>query len=237
MGTLHEIYQLRPKALSDGAILPVKKKKRRLFLEQYAGKSDSKKEEWGLFSNTFAINSAEGKVHRIAIYSSTRILDFGESGIYIAIQSGSKYGFDSTFEEKLQSLAPFLEDALFYVIWDNIRTRFEVKDGTLSFQKEKDFDQWDYSFEKYLTSNYVQYPQIVADFYVDQIIEMKLRLEDLVANDEDPRLYYDVEEYEEVLNNLNSYEAYIPVKVLNDLKGWLKEQFILQKDWEEKYYD
>ena len=58
---------------------------------------------------------------------------------------------------------------------------------------------------------------------------MKLRLEDLVVNDEDPRLCYDVEEYEEVLNNLNSYEAYIPLEELKDLKYWLKKQFILQK--------
>lgn len=99
-----------------------------------------------------------------------------------------------------------------------------------------DFDKWDYRFDKYILSNFSDSPQIIADYYTDQVIELKLSLEDMIANDDDPGIYYEVEEYEDLLNKIVEYSEYIPTDELNTIKDWLKEKIVFQKDWENKYY-
>lgn len=95
-----------------------------------------------------------------------------------------------------------------------------------------DFDKWDYRFDKYILSNFSDSPQIIADYYTDQVIELKLSLKDMIANDDDPGIYYEVEEYEDLLNKIVEYSEYIPTDELNTIKDWLKEKIVFQKDWE-----
>lgn len=145
-------------------------------------------------------------------------------------------GFNDPFIKGIESAAPFIEDTLFFVIYDESISRFEILNGKLQIEVTNDFDKWDYRFDKYILSNFSDSPQIIADYYIDTVIELKLALEDLIANDDDPGIYYEVEEYEDLLNKIVEYNEYIPTYELNTIKDWLKEKIVFQKDWENKYY-
>lgn len=222
MGTLHEVYQLQPKVITDGAILPLKKNARDFFLKNYPKKNDS----WWLFSNTFAIDSPDGKVQRIAMYSGDRVIDFCEPSIYIAIQSGSKYGFCDTFEQHLKRLSPLLEDALFYVIWDNLMTKFEIRDDALTIHKAKNFNHWNYNFIEYLKDAYKQYPQILAQYYVDEIIELQIFYEDLLTHNDNVHDCFDEEDCEAYLSKIKYAKKYLFSEKTIELENWLKKKLV-----------
>jgi hypothetical protein len=224
MGTLHEVYQVKPKVINSGAILPVRKDKEHLFHEKYIGSRTDCSDGYGIFSNTFVTKSDNGKIMRCAIYANERIIDFGTPGLFVAIQDGSKYGFGSDFNEFLSNLSPYLEDALFYIIWDNLISRYEITEGKLYFRTSNDFDLWNYIFEEYLIAEYTDNPQIIADFHVDITHEMIARHNERIKFGEDPREFYDPEEYEDLLHKINNYKKEISTEEFKKLEGWLKHQ-------------
>lgn len=237
MGTLHKVYQLKPKVIVDGAILLVKKDKEKSFLEKFPSSKPKEEDEWSIFSNTFVKRSNDGKVQRYAIYGSDRVIDFKESGIYLSIQSGSKYGFGNDFIEGIKNISPYLENTLFYVIYDHLISRFEIENGVLTLNSAKNFDEWNYRFEEYLACNYIQSPQTLADFYVDQIIESMMHQDEMIKKGNDPGSYFEIEEYEELLGKIWTYEKYIPLEIMKKLEPWLKERIIFQKIWDDEHYD
>lgn len=234
MGTLHEVYQLKPKALSSSAILKIRKNCEDAFMKSF--KLSNTVKEKGIFSDTFMSISDDGKVQRLAIYSPERKIDFKQPGIYLSIQSDGKWGFNSEFEEGIESVAPFLKDSLFFVIYDTQITRYEIISGKLNIDVRNDLDKWDYSFNKYILANYGDSPQILADYYLDKAAELKVYLEDMIANDSDPGDYYEVEEYEELLDTIIKFSEYIPEKELVSIKEWFKEKIAFQKAWEDQHY-
>lgn len=234
MGTLHEVYQLKPKALSSSAILKVRKNCEDAFLKRF--KLSNTIEEKGIFSDTFMSISDDGKVQRLAIYSPERKIDFKEPGIYLSIQSDGKWGFNSDFEKGIERAAPFLEDSLFFIVYDTQVTRYEIVCGKLNIDVRNDLDKWDYSFDKYILSNYTDSPQIIADYYIDKAAELKVFLEDMIANDSDPGDYYEVEEYEDLLDIIARFSEYIPEKEYLSIKDWFKEKIAFQKAWEDQHY-
>jgi hypothetical protein len=236
MGTLHEIYQLKPRVITQSAILIIKKDMETSFLEKFPPNKSEEVNEWGIFSNTFVKKSNDGKVERHAMYACDRIIDFKAPGIYLTIQSGSKYGFNDGFIQGVKSIAPYLENTLFYVIWDRLISRFEIKNGVFSLQEAKNFNDWDYSFDKYLISNYIKFPQFIADFFVDQIVEMKLHYDDMIKEGDDPGILYETEEYEELLNKIRTYKKNISIEKMKNIESWLKEKLILQRIWEDQEY-
>lgn len=235
MGTLNEVYQLKPITLSASAVLKVKKNCEESFLKQF-NLGEIGPVIKGLFSDTFVCKSDDGKVERIAIYSPERILDLEEPGIYLSIQSDGKWGFNDAFIEGVERATPYLEDSLFFVIYDTRISRFTITNGKLHIEVTTDFDQYDHAFNKYILFHYENSPQLIADYYKDEVIELKMFLEELADNDNDPRSYYELEEYEELLNKVISYSTYIPTKDLKQMKDWIEEQITLQKDWEDQYY-
>ena len=235
MGTLNEVYQLKPITLSASAVLKVKKNCEESFLKQFDLKEIGP-EVKGLFSDTFVCRSDDGKVERIAIYSPERLLDLQDPGIYLSIQSDGKWGFSDAFIEGIERTAPYLEDSLFFVIYDTRISCFNITNGELSIEETTDFDQWDYAFDKYVLDHYKDSPQLIANYYTDVVIELKLFLEDLVANDNDPGTYFELEEYEELLDKIVRYREYISTEKFKVIKDWLEEKIAFQKDWEEQYY-
>ncbi|WP_343606416.1 hypothetical protein [Fluviicola sp.] len=235
MGTLNEVYQLKPIVLSASAILKVKKNCEDSFLKSFDLTNTVAKEK-GIFSDTFLYIADEGKVERLAIYSPERIIDFKETGMYLSIQSDGKWGFNDAFVEGVENAAPFLNDALFFVIYDDRISRFEISNGKLNLEVTYGFDKWDYAFDKYILSNYSDSPQIIADYYMDQVIELKLFLEDLAANDEDPGKWCEVEEYEDLFSKITEFSEYISTEELNNTMDWLNEKIAFQKKWEDQYY-
>ena len=234
MGTLHEVYQLKPKALSCSAILKIRKNCEDAFLKSF--KLSNTVKEKGIFSDTFMYISDDGKVERLAIYSPERKIDFKEPGIYLSIQSDGKRGFNSEFEGGIHSAAPFLEDSLFFVIYDTQITQYEIISGELKAEVSNNLDKWDYSFDKYILSNYLDSPQIIADYYIDKAAELKIYLEDMIANNSNPGDYYEVEEYEELLDTIIRFGEYVSEKELGNIKEWFKEKIAFQKAWEDEHY-
>ncbi|GAA3629528.1 hypothetical protein [Flavivirga jejuensis] len=235
MGSLNEVYQLKPITLSASAVLKVKKNCEESFLKRF-DLEEIGSEVKGFFSDTFVYKSDDGKVERMAIYSAERLLDLQEPGIYLSIQSDGKWGFNDAFIKGIERTSPYLEDTLFFVIYDTRISRFNITNGKLHIKETTDFDQWDHAFDKYVLYHYKESPQLIADYYKDEVIEMRLFLEELVDNDDDPRSYYELEEYEELLNKIIRFGKYIPMEELKIMKDWLQEQIVLQKKWEENYY-
>ncbi len=224
MGTLHEVYQLKPRVINPGAILKVCKDKENLFLEKHPINKNIYNKSQGFSSDTFITNSNDGKVERVAMYATERIIDFEEPGIYISIQDGSKYGFVN-FENFLTDLTPYLDDALFYVIWDFIISRYEIKNRKLYFKSTEDFALWDYNFEKYVLANYASSKQLIAEFYIEKTNEMILRHVEMIKNGENPKeWYHEMEDYEDLLNKLYHYKERIPTVKFQELEDWLKVQ-------------
>lgn len=190
----------------------------------------------GIFSDTFLYVSDDGKVDRLAIYSPDRVLDLQVPGVYLSIQSDGKWGFNDPFIQGIETAAPFLEDALFFVIYDVQVSRFEILNGKLHVEVTQDFDQWDCVFDKYVVAHCRDWPQVVADYYMDKVVELRLFMDDLIANDCDPCAYYELEEYEDLLQQVDSYSEYIPVEALQHVKEWLNERIAFQKDWDDQYY-
>lgn len=225
MGTLHEVYQLKPKVINCGAILRVRREKETAFLEKYTDPQiDYTNDGHGIFSNTFVINAPDGKVRRYALYATERIIDFKEPGIYISIQDSSKNGFGSDFDVLINEMAAYLEDSLFYVIWDFIIDRYEITNGTLYHKNTRDFSVWNYNFGKYLKANYTDAEPIIGDYYADQTYEMLVRHNEMIEDGENPKDLYDVDEYEELLDSLSNYKNTITIEEFNVLKDWLKVQ-------------
>lgn len=236
MGTLNEVYQLKPIALSASAILKVKKNCEDSFMKQFDFREFGE-EVKGLFSDMFVCKSNDGNVERLAIYSPNRTINFKESGIYLSIQSNGKWGFCDAFEKGIEDIAPFLEDSLFFIIYDVRISRYEVLSGKLRIEVTNDFDKWDYRFDQYVLSNYQESPQVIADFYVDQIVEMKLHYDEMIKDDEDPGRCYEEEEYEELLIKIRACKKNIPNQEMKNLENWLEERIIQQKAWDDQYYD
>lgn len=225
MGDLHCVYQLKPRILTYGAILHVKKDQENIFLEKYKINKNIYNQGQEIFSNIFVTNSYDGKVRRYALYATARTVDFKKTGVYLSIQDGSKSGFID-FEEHINEISPYLEDTLFYVVLSSTINRYEIKNGKLLFERTQDlnFDLWDYNFGKYLTANYPSEKQLIADFYTEEISELiRFHLE-LTDDETDPKDYYDKEEYEEFLTKINDYKEYISIEKFKELEDWLKIQ-------------
>lgn len=224
MGTLHEVYQLKPKVIISAVILHVRKCQENLFSEKYNFNKNLYNKRQGIFSNTGVTSSTDGKIERYAMHANEKTIDFEESGLYVSIQGGSKYGFENDFNEFLNTMSAYLEDALFYVFWDTIMYRYEIKSGKLYFESTENFPNWNYSFEKYILANYSSSQQIIADFYVEETDGMILHHIERIKYNDDPKEFYEVEEYEELLTKINHYKEYISIEKFKELKYWLKTQ-------------
>jgi hypothetical protein len=220
MGNLHNVEQLKPKVITGGAILQVKKEKEEDFLEKYSNEF-THTGEWGIFNNTFAVISSDGIVERCAIYHEDKLIDFKTPGIYIQIQGQSKSGLGGNiYLDFMSNLSFYLEDALFCVYYIDNVDQYEIKEGVLNYQDKGKFDY----FEDYLLSNYASSPEIIAGYYAEEVYEFQLRNEELIRMDDDPKERYDPEDYEELLDKLNNYKDFLPTDEAEECVSWLKEQ-------------
>lgn len=226
MGITNDLYQLKPRIINSGTILRVRKTKEAAFLKKYTIVNQGNDTHvQGIFSNTFIINSEDGKIERFSLFATDRIIDFKEPGIYISLQSGSKYGFGSDFNEFFTTMATYLEDALFYVLWDDIISRYEIIKGVLNFRSTRDFTRWNCLFEEYIVDNYADSKQLLADFYVEKANEMILRHNEIIQEGDDPKeRHYEVEDYQELVQQLLNYKSYITPEKFKQLTDWLNAQ-------------
>lgn len=235
MGTLNEVYQLKSFVLSASAVLKVRKEKEHAFMKAF-DITEVGPNITGLFSDTFVSKSTDGKVERMAIYAAERFLPVRDGDIYLSIQSDGKWGFNDAFTNGIERAAPFLEDALFFVIYDIRITRFTIENGILSIDETTNFDEWDHQFDQYVLSHYMDFPVIITEYFLDEVVELKMHLEELAAEGGNPRSFYEWEDFEEFLNKLISYRSYLPMEKVEPMEAWLREQIVLQKAWDDAYY-
>jgi hypothetical protein len=220
MGEIYKVEQLKPKVILGGAILQVKKEREKEFLEKYSNEF-THTGKWGIFNNTFITISDDGIVDRCAMYYEDKVIDFKTPGIYIQIQGQSKSGPSGNhYVDFMSDLSFYLEDALFCVYYYDTIDQYEIKDGILNFQNKGEFDY----FEDYLILNYTSSPEIMAGYYAEEVNEFKLRHEELIKMEDDPKERYDPEDYEELLDKFNNYKDFLPGNEAEDCVSWLKKQ-------------
>lgn len=225
MGTLHSVYQLKPTVINYGAVLRVRKDKEMLFSEKYGvAKTFTIGNELKIFENTFVTNAPDGKVSILRLYINDKITDFKEPGIYVHLQSGSKHGFESDFNAFLNTMASYLEDAIFYVIPEDIIYRYAITDGILSLKGPVNFDRWEYDFGAYLEENYADSKQLLAGFYIEQVEDLKLYHIQMIKSGDKPNEFFDRDEYETLLDSLSNYSSIIVPEEFKALEDWLKIQ-------------
>ncbi|MGH1519847.1 hypothetical protein [Chryseobacterium sp. JK1] len=224
MGTLHEVYQLTPKVTRHGAILRVRTDRENLFSEKYSPHQKTYNKGQEIFCNIFVTHTNNGKVRRYALYAAERVIDFKKPGTYLSIQGGTKYGFESDFDEILNEMSFYLEDALFYVTGELRISRYEIKNGTLDFSTTWDFDCWNYNFEEYLLANDLSSPQLIADLYTEETNELFLFHNELIEVGDSSKYYYEAEDYEELLSKISNYKSHIETEKFKKLEDWLKTQ-------------
>jgi hypothetical protein len=168
MGTLNLVQQLKPHVSSNGAILKVKDEHAEVFVGNKELNISS--------SNDIVIEySSNGKVEKSGMYQADTVVDFGRSGYYILIRSGSKW-FDTRFDDWIKKVAPLLEDALFFLTNDCYPSvnRYEILNGVLDYQytAEEPILRTDH-FDSYVLEKYQSEPHLIADYYIDEIADIK----------------------------------------------------------------
>lgn len=230
MGTLNEIHQLKPRVSSNGAILKVKDEFKAVFEHNLELNISS--------SNDMVIEySANGKVVKSGMYQTDTLVDFDRSGYYILIRSGSKW-FDTRFDDWIIAAAPLLEDALFFRAYDtNARLeRYEIKNGILDFRSTNEPVLEHAHFDTYVLENYQSEPQLIADYYIDEIADIKLKKEEMIREGENPDEWYDKEDLEEYLEKLEPHRNAISSREGKEILAWL-EALIASDHWNDIEYD
>lgn len=123
MVTLHGITQVKPSFVKDGCALLCKKK----FASKLKAKASIIKKE----------SYIELQEVQIGFAISNPNIDFGYFNdpykkLYVVIAAGGKWGYGESFVKLIKELAPFLEDAVFYLDYElgNIE-QFKIYNGKL----------------------------------------------------------------------------------------------------------
>lgn len=214
MGTLNLVQQLKPHVSSHGAILKVKDECAEVFANN--------KELNIAGSNTISsVFSADGTVGKSGMYQADTSVDFGKSGWYILISSGSKW-FDDRFENWIKMVAPYLEDALFFLTNDSHEfvNRYEIKNGVLKHELTEENILKQYHFDRYVLEKFQSEPQLIADYFTDEVAEIKALMEE----DADMYQYWDEEEFGEYLEKLEPWIQYCSTEKGKEMMDWLKEK-------------
>jgi len=238
MGALRGVYQLKPQAIYGAAFLRIRDDQEQAFTEKYLLEEFKKQDGfYYLFENVVAQLSEDGKVLKFGMYQADRIIDLKKPGVYLLLQSMNKYGYDSDFNELLIEWAPYLEDQLFYVLFDTADewiARFEIKKGELHFRQTKEMAQWNYDFSVYLAVNYASEKQLLADFFTDKTMDLKTEAEEMLKVEDNLDDYYEREEYEEFLEKLERYTAINQNEYAPEMIAWLKEKIANYTPFEDK---
>jgi len=236
MGALRGVYQLKPQAIEGAAFLRIRSDQEEAFTEKYLLEEFKKQDGfYYLFENVVAQSSENGKLLKFGMIQEDRIIDLKKPGIYLLLQSMNKRGFDFDFNEMLNEWAPYLEDQLFYVLFDTGDkwiARFEITNGKLHFRETDEMAKWNYDFSVYLEANYASDKQLLADFFTDKMLDLKTQLDDMILHDNDPDEYYELEEYEEFLEKLEQYTATNQNEYAPEMIAWLKDKITNYKPFE-----
>jgi hypothetical protein len=224
MGTLHNVYQLKPRATYGGAFLKVKAEKADTFMHELEAYINTHFTDSWNPSNMDLQVSEDGNVLIHGMNQEDRTVDLQHPGTYVLIQSGNKHGFNSDFTACLNQFSDRFEDSLFYIVWDDDMQSFEIRDGHLQVGQFRNMKQWNYRFEEYLQEQYASDPQLLTDSFVDYLLDLKATADNMPQYDSNLDEYFDREEYEEMLEKLERYTETTKSEYAPEMIAWLKDR-------------
>ena len=225
MGTLNEVYQLKPLPVYGAAFLRVKTKHEKPFSEKYLSeKPKTYAGHLAIMENVVGEISSDGKVLKFGQYQEDRIIDLQKPGIYLHIQSMNKHGFGDDFEELIREYAPYLEDQLFFVVWDDYIQHFDIQSGKLNYKYSRDMSEYDFKFENYILAHYPAEPQFYIGYMTDFLADLKVEADYMLQTGGDLDDYYEPEEYQEYLEKMQRFPEMEQTEEEVELIDWLKEK-------------
>lgn len=229
MGTLHNAYQLKPRATYGGAFLKVKAEKADTFVHELEAYINTHFADSWNPSNMDLQVSEDGNVLIHGMNQEDRTVDLRQPGTYVLIQSGNKHGFNSDFTACLNQFSDRFEDSLFYIVRDDDMQSFEIRDGLLQVGPFRSMKQWNYRFEEYLREQYASDQQLLTDSFVDYLLDLKATADNMPQYDSNLDEYFDREEYQEMLEKLERYSNQNQNESAPALIVWLKDRIVNYK--------
>lgn len=186
MGTLHSVYQLTPMALHGGALVKARQACEETFPALYANLLQ--KHFSGPYSHDNTNLQRPAPLLKIfGMNQEDRYLGNMPDGWYMLIQSGSKHGFDASFVNFMTELAPFAEDILFVVSWDDLVDHYEVKDGVLMYRRDRDPG---HDLIACLENRYGEDKLLMSRLYIEEVLSMQRMFEGIAKAGDDPYDYF-----------------------------------------------
>jgi hypothetical protein len=125
MGTLHEVYQIKPRVLNGGALLKIQLSEAKDAMEMNEAFVQNYFVDLPLANIVF--QRADPHLKVFGMYQEDRIIENPDPGYYLLVQSGSKYGFNQEFEDFFTKYAKDLQDAFFYIGYGDWIYSYEIR--------------------------------------------------------------------------------------------------------------
>lgn len=192
MGTLHEVYQIKPRVLNGGALLKVQLSERSNQIEIEEQFIKDYFEELPLSNLVFQRANPHLKV--FGIYQEDRMIENPDSGDYFLVQSGSKYGFGQDFEDFLSKYAKDLQDAFFYVGYGDWIYSYEIKGDKFLMNQTALGTR---TFIEYILDSCQNQKELLSDLYFEELLTVYDYCKELKTEGYTLDWYYDNEDYEQ----------------------------------------
>ncbi len=191
MGTLHGVYQLKPKVIHGAAFLKVCQAAEPAFPTIYerAIAQISNGEPWP--HNTLLQRPSPHLLKHGPNQNERSITGFVD-GLYVFVQGGSKHGFEREFVQLMEVLAVHLEDALFCVVWDHFLQEFHIAESKLLYCKRTDYG---HDWVAYCEAHYGDDQSLLPAVYLEEVGELKRSYEGLVEMGEEVDEWFDREDW------------------------------------------
>src|SRR3989339_260082 len=127
MSNIHTVTQVAPQVLSSGCCIKVQDGKEEKIKRVFKKIDDI---------STLTLKSPCGNIIIDNMNEDITSQKFATSDMYLVISSGFSYDYDENFRMCLQKLAPFLEDASFYITDEHGNVHFfEMKKNMLKYKQ------------------------------------------------------------------------------------------------------
>ena len=190
MGTLHGVYQLKPKVIHGAAFLKVRSAAELAFPAIYDS-AIAQVSSGGPWPHNTQLQSPDPCLHKHGLNQNDRNITGFADGLYVFVQGGSKHGFEREFVQLLEGLAVHLEDALFCVVWDCHLQEFQLTEGELLHVSRADYA---HDWVQYCEARHGDDRPLLRAVYLEEACELRRSHENLVAMGEDADEWLDLED-------------------------------------------
>ncbi|MCP3924668.1 MAG: tetratricopeptide repeat protein [Desulfobacterales bacterium] len=217
MGELHQVIQIKPYVVTNGAFIKVKSYKE--FIKIY--ESFVKRDDSPFNLNTY-IEYPQQYIEEKEDYGRDLRLNLETKTSYLYIRSGMKDGFANNFNDLLKEISAYIEDSFFFVIWDNLIYEYRIENETFSVNKSED-DR--YNFINYFEKNFPNEKGNLCELILEDVLDLKGSYSYYVREYGEIGDWIIEEEFQEALDQIEKVKALgYNTPEINHLKGWLHNQ-------------